>query len=106
MAFVLGASPASERAKLAAEDALFGDVIVGNSVDSYRNLSLKTLSMLEWADTSCALAPRLLKTDDDVFLNVPRLRRNVLVSPPKPNRSKRSRYYISPVQFPAANLPC
>lgn len=33
----------------------------------------QTLSMLEWADTYCPRAPRLLKTDDDMFINVPRL---------------------------------
>lgn len=73
VAFVLGAPPPALAAAIEAEDALYGDVIVGRSVDSYSNLTLKTLSMLEWADTYCPRAPRLLKTDDDMFINIPRL---------------------------------
>lgn len=73
VAFVLGAAPPALRAAIDAEDALYGDVIEGRSVDSYSNLTLKTLSMLEWVDTYCPRAPRLLKTDDDMFINIPRL---------------------------------
>lgn len=120
LAFMLGSSP-GDKVSLAAEDGLFGDMIMGNSVDSYPNLTLKTLSMLEWADAYCPHAPWVLKTDDDVFVNVPRLllftsaperaraTRSMWGSlhfhPPKPNRSKGARYYISSVQFPGAELP-
>lgn len=120
LAFVLGAPAAALRAALDAEDALYGDLVVGNSVDSYSNLTLKTLSMLEWADAYCPRAPRLLKTDDDMFINVPRLlqfaaaprranasrtvwgkvRRKTL-----PVRTVKSKYYLSPQQFPARVLP-
>lgn len=73
IAFVLGQAPAALEAALVAEDALYGDLIVGNSVDSYQNLTLKTISMLEWKLQYCPQAPYLLKTDDDMFINVPRL---------------------------------
>ena len=47
----------------------YGDIIEVNFVDSYRNLSLKSVAMLKWMDTYCKTAKFLLKTDDDVFIN-------------------------------------
>nr|XP_049706170.1 beta-1,3-galactosyltransferase 5 isoform X4 [Helicoverpa armigera] len=120
LAFVLGAPPPALRAAIDAEDALYGDVIVGRSLDSYSNLTLKTLSMLEWVDTYCPRAPRLLKTDDDMFINVPRLlefaaapaRANAsrtiwgkVVRRSLPKRTTKSKYYVSPLQFPARVFP-
>ncbi|CAG9568486.1 unnamed protein product [Danaus chrysippus] len=118
LAFVLGAPPASLRAAVEAEDALYGDLIVGRSIDSYSNLTLKTISMLEWADTYCPRAPRLLKTDDDMFINIPRLlsftaaRANAtktiwgkVVKKSLPKRTTKSKYYVSPLQFPGRVFP-
>ncbi|XP_068624162.1 beta-1,3-galactosyltransferase 5-like [Battus philenor] len=120
LGFVLGAPPAALRPAIAAEDALYGDLIVGRSVDSYSNLTLKTLSMLEWADTYCPRAPRLLKTDDDMFINVPRLlqfataparvnaTRSIwgkVVRKSLPKRTTKSKYYVSPLQFPGKVFP-
>lgn len=118
LAFVLGAPPARLRPALDAEDALYGDLVVGRSVDSYSNLTLKTLSMLEWADTYCPRAPHVLKTDDDMFINVPRLlqfaaaraneTRTVwgkVVRKSLPKRTTKSKYYVSPLQFPGKVFP-
>ncbi|XP_023950664.2 beta-1,3-galactosyltransferase 5 [Bicyclus anynana] len=118
MAFVLGSPPESMRAALEAEDSLYGDLVVGRSLDSYSNLTLKTLSMLEWADTYCPRVARLLKTDDDMFINVPRLLRFVaahenstrtiwgkVVRKSLPKRTTKSKYYVSPLQFPGKVFP-
>ncbi|CAG9792271.1 unnamed protein product [Diatraea saccharalis] len=120
LAFVLGAPPAALRPAVEAEDALYNDMIVGRSIDSYSNMTLKTLSMLEWIDTYCPRAPRLLKTDDDMFINVPRLldfatthgRTNAsltiwgkVIKKSLPKRTTRSKYYVSPVQFPGRVFP-
>ncbi|XP_059056043.1 beta-1,3-galactosyltransferase 5-like [Achroia grisella] len=120
MAFVLGMPPDSLKAAVDAEDALYGDIIVGRFVDSYSNLTLKTLSMLEWIDTYCPRVPKILKTDDDMFINVPRLlqfasapsRVNAtktiwgkVVKKSLPKRTTRSKYYVSPVQFPGKVFP-
>jgi len=40
---------------------------------SYRNLSLKTVNLLEWVHLHCAKVPFVLKTDDDMFVHVARL---------------------------------
>ncbi|XP_049875164.1 beta-1,3-galactosyltransferase 4-like isoform X2 [Pectinophora gossypiella] len=99
LAFVIGQSPRKYHKRLAREDALYGDMIQGNCVDSYSNLTLKVLSMLEWADTYCPRAPRLLKTDDDVFPNLPRLLR-FLAAPQRANAT-----HTVWGQYPSALLP-
>ena len=45
----------------------------GNFVDSYNNLTLKTISMLEWAERHCSRVPFVLKTDDDMYIHMPQL---------------------------------
>ncbi|XP_051525153.1 beta-1,3-galactosyltransferase 9 [Myxocyprinus asiaticus] len=46
-----------------------GDLIQGRFIDSYGNLTLKTLSMLGWARRFCPQAHYLAKVDDDVMFN-------------------------------------
>ncbi|KAB1261879.1 Beta-1; 3-galactosyltransferase 4 [Camelus dromedarius] len=58
---------------LARESAAQGDIMQAAFQDSYRNLTLKTLSGLNWADKHCPMACYILKTDDDVYVNVPEL---------------------------------
>jgi len=55
------------------EKHLYDDLIVANFMDSYDNLTLKTMSALEWVDTYCNQSEFVLKTDDDMFINVPNL---------------------------------
>nr|BAE88187.1 unnamed protein product [Macaca fascicularis] len=58
---------------LASESAAQGDILQAAFQDSYRNLTLKTLSGLNWAEKHCPMARYVLKTDDDVYVNVPEL---------------------------------
>lgn len=46
-----------------------GDLIQGRFVDTYSNLTLKTLSMLGWARRFCPQAHFVAKVDDDVLFN-------------------------------------
>ncbi|KFB38904.1 AGAP000258-PA-like protein [Anopheles sinensis] len=98
--------------QLAAESYMYSDLIRGNFIDSYRNLTLKTISLLEWTKLHCPNASFLLKTDDDMFINVPKLlqfmeshnsqRRTIfgrLAKKWKPIRNKKSKYYVSPEQY-------
>eukprot|EP00079_Xenopus_tropicalis_P018743 XP_004920925.1 PREDICTED: beta-1,3-galactosyltransferase 5-like [Xenopus tropicalis] len=49
-----------------------GDILMGNYLDTYRNLTLKVMHGLQWAAGTCQ--PRyILKTDDDCFVNTERL---------------------------------
>lgn len=117
--FMLGNSrvPATEE-QLSAENQLYGDLIRGHFDDAYLNLTLKTLSMLEWTTQHCPKAKYLLKTDDDMFINVPKLmefietnsdgKRTIygrLAEQWQPVRDKKSKYYISEEEFSSAWYP-
>lgn len=56
--------------ELSTEQSLYQDLIIANFIDSYDNLTLKTMSMLEWMKDYCNQSEYLLKTDDDMFINV------------------------------------
>ncbi|KAL1493453.1 hypothetical protein ABEB36_011502 [Hypothenemus hampei] len=119
IAFMLG-SIANEtiNKKLDEEQNLYGDIIRGKFVDTYDNLTLKTISILEWVDNFCPKAAFVLKTDDDMFINVSRLLAFIAKHPPeqrtiygrlakkwKPIRNKKSKYYISPQQYKPPVFP-
>ncbi|KAI0210723.1 Beta-1,3-galactosyltransferase 1 [Lamellibrachia satsuma] len=57
------------------ESRSYRDVISADVVDTYRNLTLKSLAGLYWAQQFCQGAKYLLKTDDDVYFNVSSLMR-------------------------------
>ncbi|KAG4070258.1 hypothetical protein HA402_009821 [Bradysia odoriphaga] len=113
IAFVLGATQQqSIDDSLSAENFMYGDLIRGHFIDSYNNLTLKTISSLEWVDTYCPKASFILKTDDDMFINVPKLLMFIekhhkdtkviygrLAKKWKPIRNKKSKYYVSPHQY-------
>lgn len=48
----------------------FGDIVQEDFVDSYRNLTLKTLSVLKWVSTFCPRTRYVIKSDDDVGIKV------------------------------------
>ncbi|KAL9699885.1 hypothetical protein quinque_003326 [Culex quinquefasciatus] len=72
--FMLGRTenPFIERS-LRNENHLYGDMIRGNFVDRPRNVTLKTVSMLEWTLKFCSKVNYLLKANDDAFINVGKL---------------------------------
>lgn len=119
IAFMLGStSNVSLNAQIKKEEYLYGDIIRGKFVDTYDNLTLKTISMLEWVDTYCPHASFVLKTDDDMFINVSRLLAFIKKHSPeqraiygrlakkwKPIRNKKSKYYISPQQYKPPVFP-
>ncbi|XP_029177621.1 beta-1,3-galactosyltransferase 1-like [Nylanderia fulva] len=100
------------------EQNMYNDVIRGRFLDSYSNLTLKTISTLQWVDTYCSKVKYLLKTDDDMFINVPRLLAFVnkhakdhnvifgrLARKWKPIRNRKSKYYVSQTQFQQSVFP-
>lgn len=70
--FLLGAvsSPAMQK-QIEKEDAEYGDIIQGNFMDTYRNLTYKHMMALKWFTYNCADANYMVKMDDTVFINVP-----------------------------------
>jgi len=119
IAFMLGSTTNAQLEKqLSEESIMYGDLIRGRFVDSYNNLTLKTISILEWVDNYCPEARFVLKTDDDMFINVPKLisflskhndaKRSIfgkLAKKWKPVRNKKSKYYVPPSQYKNALFP-
>lgn len=119
LGFLVGRNARPEvQAVIDKENDRYGDIIEANFVDHYLNLTLKTVSMLEWAKTYCSESRFVLKTDDDMFINVPLLlafiraknheRRAIfgrLASGWMPIRNRKSKYYIDTATYVRARYP-
>lgn len=118
IAFVVGIGSDAGNQIVSEESVLYGDIIQGNFVDSYDNLTLKTVSMMEWVHDFCPDSHFVLKTDDDMFINVPKLLTFLvkhqnskmtffgrLAKKWRPIRKSSSKYYVSPVQYSANMFP-
>ncbi|KAF5305316.1 hypothetical protein FQR65_LT07742 [Abscondita terminalis] len=104
--------------KIENEQFLYQDILQGKFIDSYDNLTLKSISILEWVINNCPETDFLLKTDDDMFINIPRLLTFItgcdkeeraiygkLAHKWKPDRNKKSKYYISPLLYKQSIYP-
>ncbi|XP_037045152.1 beta-1,3-galactosyltransferase 5-like [Bradysia coprophila] len=107
--------------KLQEERNRFGDIVVGDFVDCYRNLTLKTIMAYEWITSRCREAQIVVKTDDDVFVNIFELTREldswsqdqvasskIWCKVDKEEKSiddVNSVYYASPLDFPNGFFP-
>ncbi|XP_063606455.1 beta-1,3-galactosyltransferase 2-like isoform X2 [Penaeus indicus] len=117
--FLVGeARDAEQQRRLQEESDEYRDVIQVGFVDSYLNLTLKTLSALHWKHTRCRHVPWLLKSDADVFVSpwaVTRLLRNetadivcrLLFSKNvcRPHNCKDKRWMIPPEVYPHEFYP-
>lgn len=57
------------------------DILQSNFLDSYKNLTIKTMVMLEWLSSHCPNTSYAMKIDSDTFLNVRTLVRLLLKAP-------------------------
>ena len=55
------------------ESDLYHDILQENFIDSYANLTVKSLMLLKWFSKSCKNVSYVLKTDDDVYINLKNL---------------------------------
>jgi Galactosyltransferase len=101
----------------------YGDIVQETFVDSYRNLTYKGIMGLKWVTQNCRNAKFLLKTDDDIFINmfslVTHLKKieaqrgghvqNLLLchvwNGMKVVRDPRSKWYLSPTEYPEDHFP-
>lgn len=58
------------REEILNESDLYGDIVTGNFEDTYRNLTYKHLMGYKWVLSHCPLAKFVIKTDDDVFIDI------------------------------------
>ena len=72
--FILGLSHnESANMQIRLESQLYGDILLGNFFDSYRNLTIKTILGIKWVSEYCDGAKFAMKIDDDMVVNVPTL---------------------------------
>lgn len=111
-----GNNPTQLRA-IRRENELYRDIIQGNFVDAYPNMTYKHVMALKWFTYNCPTARYLVKADDDVFINTPALY-DFLNKQRDPNflfcykiensrikRTYRSKWRISPKEFPGRYYP-
>ncbi|KAG4078575.1 hypothetical protein HA402_002689 [Bradysia odoriphaga] len=106
--------PETDITALETERAQFGDLIIGDFVDTYRNLSRKSIMTYDWLVSYCHEADIVVKTDDDVMVNIFKLTEELGLWPQKIplniwcavhfnemlNRTETSPYYVSPEEYP------
>ncbi|CAI5672122.1 beta-1,3-galactosyltransferase 1-like [Oreochromis niloticus] len=93
------------------------DLIQSNFVDCYKNLTIKTMVMLEWLTAHCSGASYAMKIDSDMFLNVHNLV-TMLLNAQKTNymtglvvrsgtvlRDPHSKWYVPPDIYAPAVYP-
>lgn len=68
-----GANAEQQQEKLKLENLKHHDLIQSNFEDSYRNLTIKTMMMLEWLAAHCLKASYVMKIDSDMLLHVQNL---------------------------------
>ena len=69
--FILGlVNNASVQRAIEFESSQYGDIVQASFVDSYKNLTFKSIAALKWISTYCQQATFALKTDNDIFVNM------------------------------------
>ncbi|XP_007535696.1 beta-1,3-galactosyltransferase 5-like [Erinaceus europaeus] len=69
--FLLGAAPKKHiSGEVSQESQRHRDIIQKDFVDTYNNLTLKTLMGMEWVHRFCPQAAFVMKTDTDTFVNI------------------------------------
>lgn len=105
---------------LEAESQRYHDILQQDFLDSYKNLTIKTLMGMNWVALHCPRASYVMKTDSDMFVNTEYLVYKLLrpeIKPKKnyftgnnmrgfgPNRNKNSKWYMPPEMYPDDKYP-
>ncbi|XP_056246663.1 beta-1,3-galactosyltransferase 2-like [Seriola aureovittata] len=105
---------------LEAESQRHHDIIQQDFLDSYKNLTIKTLMGMNWVAMHCPRASYVMKTDSDMFVNTEYLIYKLLRPEQKPkknyftgnnmrgfapNRNKNSKWYMPPELYPSEKYP-
>lgn len=78
------------------ESMNYRDIVQGDFIDSYRNLTQKSIMALKWFSSYCSQVKFLMKTDDDIFVNT-----ELLATYLKENESKK-RWIVGCIKTHAA----
>lgn len=114
-----GADVDQQQEKVKQENLQHHDVIQSDFMDTYLNLTVKTMVIMDWLATRCPTAAYAMKIDSDMFLNIDNLVL-MLQKPgiPKLNyltgmlmwnrpvvRSKNSKWYVPEEMYPDPKYP-
>lgn len=121
--FMLGISGKADaeqlQEKLKQENLKHNDLIQSDFMDTYNNLTIKTMVIMDWLATRCPTAAYAMKIDSDMFLNID----NLVIMLQKPQiprvnyltgmlmwnrpvlRSKNSKWYVSEEMYPEPTYP-
>ncbi|XP_026998232.2 beta-1,3-galactosyltransferase 2 [Tachysurus fulvidraco] len=108
-----------QQRSLMAESQQHRDMIQQDYVDSYYNLTIKTLMGMHWVSRYCPNTKYVMKADSDMFVNTEYLIEKLLkanipremyftgyiMRGYKPNRNKDSKWYMSPELYPSGSYP-
>ncbi|KMZ07444.1 beta-1,3-galactosyltransferase brn isoform X1 [Drosophila simulans] len=128
--FLLAALPSRElfisQDQLASEQKRFGDLLQGNFIEDYRNLSYKHVMGLKWVSEECKKQAKfIIKLDDDIIYDVFHLRRYLetlevrqpglatsstllsgyVLDAKPPIRLRANKWYVSKKEYPHALYP-
>lgn len=99
------------------ESRIHADIIQMNFQDSYQNLTIKTMMMMNWLATFCPEASYAMKVDADIFVNIFYLIRLLRSSPKqdfitgsvirdgRPRRDSGSKWHLSEELYPEDSFP-
>lgn len=99
------------------EQGQLQDIVKVNITESYDNLTKKSIALLKWAHLNCPSVRYVLKSDDDMFINIQNLVNVLRKTKPKnailgvknshsvPFRDKGSKWYVSREQYPKDKYP-
>jgi hypothetical protein len=115
--FFVIAEPKDEtmQKELESEALQYKDMIQFNFRDDYYNLTLKHIAFMRWAQQKCLDTKYIMKTDDDIIVNIDELAKNVknfesgitgvLLNKQKPNRDPNSKWYMPESIYPDEYYP-
>lgn len=76
--FVLGVSQNDSLNKqIMDENEKFGDILIGDFLDKFRNLSLKSIVAWKWMSESCQKAKLFVKANNDMLVNFQSIRNSI-----------------------------
>lgn len=103
--------------KLEIESKKHGDIIQIDFIDSYQNLTIKTLMMMNWLDTHCPNTRYAMKVDADIFVNIFYLKDYLKYCPRRsfvtgsvindgePKRDGNNKWKLTKEQYPEDSFP-
>ena len=118
LAFLLGRwADNKTRHAIIQEKNEHSDIVVGDFEDSYKNLTRKILFGLKWMSIYCGEADYILKVDEDIYVNIPKLVDILAENPANMTGSiyghlyngghveRQGRWAVSKEEFPLSNYP-